>query len=869
MPIRPKKVKKTKAKISGGSSSKSFLLRLPSFLGSLSLYSVRSDTSNCGGGLVGAAAAASNCTTQHKLHHGVNNSGRWSIPGSATAFVTPAQSAAPEGTTSSPIRADTHSSPLLPMKRPPAAFTSSIKRSFGLGTAGLNMSSSSATKGTESSSTNNNNKPTTGPPLSKFRSSLSHSWLQQLSPEDPLNAEKSISAHVGSRGRDGRAASAQRPVFNGHYVLVRPTPLKNPKLVVHSPELTAELGFAEGEVRSGPFVRYFSGDVDGAFADIDDRAQGVASEGGAYEGTVETWATPYALSIMGKRYTNNCPYGTGDGYGDGRAISVGEILVPREDGDATTTAGTASSYPHAASRYELQLKGAGQTPFCRGADGRAVLRSSIREFLASEAMHHLGVSTTRALSLVVSDSPGGDTSNRPWYSDNSKSRELPGMDDPRLARYDERQKREILSQLAAQSKSDPDMMVEERCAITTRVAPSFVRIGHLDLFARRVEMLAMKDDGGEKEPIKETSRYQELEDMMWHAAYREFYETAYAPYFDKKDSKAASLAVLDGAMNNIARMVGGWIRVGFVQGNFNADNCLVGGRTMDYGPFGFLDVYHPLMAKWTGSGDHFGFMNQPQAGYANFAVLVESLLPIIDANDGDVDEVRDEVLKKAQTVFSEAVDVAMRSKMGLDSDALSEGLGEQADELWSEIEPLLKHARGDWTMFWRQLTYVAAKYSPVKKLEDGGVYTASDYDAMMTMLLGEGSTNPFYDALTDENRSTLRTWIENWHKLLTECYNHSLDQSKDGVIAAPEETMRLANPKYTLREWMLVDAYTKADAGKSPGNPFSVAGDYTGVHELFELCKDPYGEGSAELHKKYYRRAPDESLRAGGTAFMS
>ncbi|CAE7217529.1 selO [Symbiodinium natans] len=57
-------------------------------------------------------------------------------------------------------------------------------------------------------------------------------------------------------------------------------------------------------------------------------------------------------------------------------------------------------------------QGGGQTPFCRGADGRAVLRSSIREFLASEAMYNLGVDTTRALSLVVSD--GGEMAERPW-----------------------------------------------------------------------------------------------------------------------------------------------------------------------------------------------------------------------------------------------------------------------------------------------------------------------------------------------------------------------------------------------------------------------------------------------------------------------
>lgn len=345
---------------------------------------------------------------------------------------------------------------------------------------------------------------------------------------------------------------------------------------------------------------------------------------------------------------------------------------------------------------------------------------------------------------------------------------------------------------------------------------------------------------------------------MWHACYREFYEEAYAPFWDERDALGASLALMEGAMGRIADMVGGWIRVGFVQGNFNADNCLVGGRTMDYGPFGFLDVYHPLSAKWTGSGDHFGFMNQPNAGYANFMVLAESLLPIIDANGGDVDEVREDISNRAQAVFSNAIDVAMRSKMGLvGGDAK---MKEEADELWGEIEPLLRIARGDWTMFWRQLTYVAAEYSPAKS--DSSV----DYDAMMSMLLGEGNLYPFYGALTDENQASLRTWIEKWHQALTECYN---DESKQTTIP-PEETMRLANPKYTLREWMLVEAYTKADAGKSPGNPFpSASGDYSGVHELFALCKDPYGEGSSDNHKKYYRRAPDESLRAGGTAFMS
>lgn len=69
--------------------------------------------------------------------------------------------------------------------------------------------------------------------------------------------------------------------------------------------------------------------------------------------------------------------------GDGRAITLGEILNSKSE------------------RWELQLKGAGKTPYSRFADGLAVLRSSIREFLCSEAMHFLGIPTTRALCLVT------------------------------------------------------------------------------------------------------------------------------------------------------------------------------------------------------------------------------------------------------------------------------------------------------------------------------------------------------------------------------------------------------------------------------------------------------------------------------------
>ena len=118
--------------------------------------------------------------------------------------------------------------------------------------------------------------------------------------------------------------------------------------------------------------------------------------------------------------------------GDGRAISLGELIAP----DATC--------------WELQLKGAGRTPYSRGADGRAVLRSSIREFLCSEAMHHLGVPTTRALSLVGT----GDAVVRDMFYDGHPRAE-PG-------------------------------------AIVCRVAPSFIRFGSFELPASRGDVALLR-----------------------------------------------------------------------------------------------------------------------------------------------------------------------------------------------------------------------------------------------------------------------------------------------------------------------------------------------------------------------------------------
>jgi uncharacterized protein YdiU (UPF0061 family) len=127
-------------------------------------------------------------------------------------------------------------------------------------------------------------------------------------------------------------------------------------------------------------------------------------------------------------------------------------------------------------------------------------------------------------------------------------------------------------------KADPNIMVEEKMAITCRVAPSFMRVGHVDLFARRVEDKAVQTADS---VLYDNScrEWKELEEIIWHACFREYKETAYDPFFEKGDLASATRVLLEESAERLAEMVANWVRVGFTQGNFNADNCLVGGRT--------------------------------------------------------------------------------------------------------------------------------------------------------------------------------------------------------------------------------------------------------------------------------------------------
>ena len=531
---------------------------------------------------------------------------------------------------------------------------------------------------------------------------------------------------------------APRQVFTGHYVPVKPTPIIDPEYVAHSKNFFSELGFADSMAESSDFVRMFSGDI----SQVPEPMRKVG------------WATGYALSIYGTEYIQQCPFQTGNGYGDGRAISVLEAVI---DGR----------------RWEMQLKGGGRTPYCRGADGRAVLRSSIREFLAQEHMHALGVPTSRSLSLYVSKT---DKVKRPWYSEGSRS-------------------------------ENPDMLISEAVAISTRVAPSFIRVGQLELFARR----SRKNE--------HTKALEELEKIVLHLIDRE-----YADVVNKQLTTPDKLLLLARAFRSrLTSLVANWIRVGFCQGNFNSDNCAVGGFTLDYGPFGFCDVFNPHYQPWTGGGHHFSFMNQPSAAQRNFDMFCSSLRPLLASH-------QDYLLKldEIQSGFSKVMEAQMEkmwaAKLGL-STLKTASHKALCSALLSELGTLMMQTPVDYTIFFRELSSVPDDIGSLKK---------SFYN------------NAAHDTTPKEIDKRWTAWLAKWKTLLS---------------SSSEETsrqMKLVNPKYILREWFVVPAYQQA-----------AVGNYSLIRELQDVMTQPYEEQSKDVEDKYYRLKPPEFFEVGGLSHLS
>ncbi|XP_037616138.1 selenoprotein O2 isoform X2 [Sebastes umbrosus] len=255
-------------------------------------------------------------------------------------------------------------------------------------------------------------------------------------------------------------------------------------------------------------------------------------------------------------------------------------------------------------RWEIQVKGAGVTPYSRDGDGRKVLRSSIREFLCSEAMAALGIPSTRAASLVTSDLY---VSRDPLNS----GRRIP-----------------------------------ERCSVVLRVAPSFIRFGSFEIFLGRDDFSGLQGPSAGRHDI----RAQLLDYVI---------ETFY-PCIQQTNRKDRNMAFFREVMTRTAKLVAQWQCVGFCHGVLNTDNMSILGLTLDYGPFGFMDRFDPdFVCNTSDRRGRYSYRAQPSVCRWNLARLAEALGSELDAPQAGA------VLDEFAPTYEAFYLSIMRKKLGL------------------------------------------------------------------------------------------------------------------------------------------------------------------------------------------------------------
>ena len=485
---------------------------------------------------------------------------------------------------------------------------------------------------------------------------------------------------------DEKVGGMPRQVPGACWSRVIPTPTPKPILRLWSAEMADELGIQPG-----------GGDILGGKEIL--------------EGM-----DPYAQRYGGHQFGNWAGQ-----LGDGRAITLGEV----DTGERV---------------LELQLKGSGTTPYSRFADGKAVIRSSIREFLCSEAMFHLGVPTTRALSMVST-----------------------GEDVIRDIMYDGRP-------------------APEQGAIVCRVAQSFLRFGSFQIHAL-------------------TGDFDTLRGLVDHAVSNHFPSHS-------ADSDEGLMEWLKQIADESALMIAHWMRVGFVHGVMNTDNMSIHGLTIDYGPYGWLEGYDP---DWTPNTTdartkRYRFGHQPQIGKWNYVRLLEAISPLM----ADPEKLYG-ALEFYDSSFEKHNRTMWAGKLGLGE------LKSGDEELITELTSILQIVETDMTILLRLLCSIDEP--EVSQLEFA-----------------------FYDPdniPVDEWNGWLGRW---WSR----------------VDGEPErEKMKLANPKYVLRNWM---AQLAIDAAEKD--------DYSVANELYELLRSPYEE-QPDHEQEWFQKRPEWARHRVGCSMLS
>ncbi|NWT49734.1 SELO protein, partial [Erythrocercus mccallii] len=583
---------------------------------------------------------------------------------------------------------------------------------------------------------------------------------------------------------DASEEGGPRTVPGACFVRVRPSPLQNPRLVAMSLPALALLGLevpaADPAAAEAEAALFFSGN------------------------RVLAGAEPAAHCYCGHQFGSFAGQ-----LGDGAAMYLGEVLGPRGE------------------RWEIQLKGAGITPFSRQADGRKVLRSSIREFLCSEAMFHLGIPTTRAGTCVTSDSR---VIRDIFYDGNPKN---------------------------------------ERCTVVLRIASTFIRFGSFEIFKPPDEYTGRKGPSVDRNDI----RIQMLDYVI-----STFYPEIQEAYSDNTIRRNA--AFFKEITKRTARLVAEWQCVGFCHGVLNTDNMSIVGLTIDYGPFGFMDRYDPEhICNGSDNTGRYAYNKQPEICKWNLGKLAEALVPELPL------EISQLILEEEYDAeFEKQYLQKMRKKLGLIQLEL-----EEDSKLVSELLETMHLTAGDFTNIFYLLSSFSVDIDPSKfedfleeltsqcaSVEELKVVFKPQMDPrQLSMMLMLAQSNPQLFALfgTKANINKELERIEQFSKLqqLTaddllcrnkrhwkewlEKYRVRLQKEIESVGNADAwntervKVMNSNNPKYILRNYIAQNAIEAAEKG-----------DFSEVRNVLKLLEHPFQE--AEDFQEVKEDAEEEGATA-------
>lgn len=401
-----------------------------------------------------------------------------------------------------------------------------------------------------------------------------------------------------------------RRVPNACFSLVEPTPVENPKLVAYSSEALELLDIDSQDIQDEyKMTVYFSGNK------------------------LLPGARPAAHCYCGHQF------GSFSGQlGDGATMYLGEIINQKGE------------------RWEIQFKGAGKTPYSRSADGRKVLRSSIREFLCSELMHHLGIPTTRAGTCVTSDTR---VLRDIFYSGNP---------------------------------------IHERATIITRIAPTFLRFGSFEIFK------TTDPHTGRDGP---SANRKDLFLQLLHYTISTFY-----PHLLPSSSSSSAIdlnkmteqelhpvyhAFYQEIVERTARLVALWQSVGFCHGVLNTDNMSIIGVTIDYGPYGFMESFDTdFICNASDDGGRYSYGNQMEMCRWNCMKLGEAMRFVLPPTEAK------EILSRFDDVFEETYEKKMWQKLGL----IKHGGRSGDTKLLGSLLELMQRTGADMTTTFRVLARV-------------------------------------------------------------------------------------------------------------------------------------------------------------------